>query len=660
MKPIRQPLRMVMVLSGFCCFSTLPQAHADAAAYLTDPPAELDELIVSAALAPLSRDDVASSITVITREEIEQRQVKYLADLLRDVPGFNVSQAGGMGAQTQVRVRGAEANHMLVLIDGIRANDPGSVDEFQFQFALTANIERIEIIRGPQSAIWGSDAVAGVINIIRRKDLRASWVSGSAEAGSFSTLSAAIDGGLSRAAFRLQGGIAHYQTDGINIAREGSEKDGAENTTANLGVEWDINDAWKVAASGQHVSAETQFDDVDFFVTGLPVDTDRLTEAERNYLRGEARWSPPGSRWSGNASLNYTDTDNQNFYDGAWSSSTAAGVLDARLRASYLPGSRQDDLQHRFTAGLDYIETDFEQRGMATPWGDPNQDQSYEQSSIAGEYVGRIFDDFTWTLSGRYNDFSDFDNIATWQAAFSHQVNDVFRARGSFGSGFKAPTFTERFGFYADQFIGNPELKPETSLGWELGLDSQWLEHGLVLGLVYFDQRLEDEIDGFVFDPGTFLYTAKNKDSDSRRRGVEVVFDWKLLNSLDLSANYTYTHATESGAGETELRELRRPRHMGSLNLQYRFLDSRAYGNLNISYTGKQYDVFFDPASFVSETVQLDRYTLVDLSAGWKLTPSLELIGRISNLTDEEYEDVLGYSTRGRAWFAGVRGRFDL
>jgi vitamin B12 transporter len=623
-------------------------------------PAELDELVVTAALEPLSAKAVAASVTIITREDIERRQVKYLGDLLRDVPGFSISQAGGLGAQTQLRVRGAEANHMLVLVDGIRANDPASVDEFQFQFALTSSIERIEIIRGPQSSIWGSDAVAGVINIIHRKNTEATWAGGSLEAGSFETLNATAEGGVSRGAMRLQGSVTHAETDGINIARQGDERDGSKNTTANLGMEWDVSDAWQVSASGQHVSAETQFDDVDFFVTGLPVDTDRLTEAERSYLRGEVRYRPVEGRWSGNASLNYSDSDNQNYYDGAWNSSTAAQVLDARLRGSVLLGDVRDDQEHRLGAGLDYIDTEFEQRGIATPWGDPNQDQGYDQSSLAAEYVGRVHGGFTWTLSGRYNDFSDFESIGTWQAAFSQQVSERFRARGSYGTGFKAPTFTERFGFFADQFIGNPSLKPEKSRGWELGFDSQWADSRVTLSAVYFDQTLEDEIDGFVFDPDSFLFTAVNKDSDSRRQGVEIVFDWRAMNDLDIAANYTYTDASETGLDGMNLDELRRPRHMASLNAQYHFARDRANVNLNISYTGKQLDVFFDPVTFASEHVELGSYTVVDLAGAWKLTGELDITARVTNLTDEEYEDLLGYSTRGRAFYAGLRGRFEL
>jgi vitamin B12 transporter len=357
-----------------------------------DQPAELETLVVSAALEPLSVRDVASSITIITREEIEQRQAKYLGELLRDVPGFSVSQSGGYGAQTQIRVRGAEANQMLVLIDGIRANDPASADEFQFQYALTTKVERIEIIRGPQSSIWGSDAMAGVINIIRRKDVPETWVSGSAEVGSHSTINAAVDGGIAGNGFRLQGGVAHFQTDGINISRMGDEKDGSENTTANLGLEWDIGEAWSFLASGQHVSAETEFDEIDFFDTGLPTDSDRVTEAERNYLRAELRYAPHENHWSGNGSINYTDSDNENFSDGISDSATAAEVLDARLRGSVLLGSMTGDQDHRLTGGLDFIDTKFAQRGITLPWGDPNQEQDYNQSSVAAEYIGKILD----------------------------------------------------------------------------------------------------------------------------------------------------------------------------------------------------------------------------------------------------------------------------
>lgn len=626
-----------------------------------DAPAQMEPLLVTAALEPLSARDVASSVTVITREEIEQKQVKVLADLLRDVPGFNVSQAGGPGTQTQVRVRGAEANHLLVLVDGIRANDPASADEFQYQYALTANIERIEIIRGPQSSIWGSDAVAGVINIIRRKDVDTTQWGGRAEVGSFDTVDVALDGSWrGSGGLELRGGVSRHETDGINIARMGDEKDGASNTTLDAGLEYAFTEAVRASVSGQYVDASSDFDAIDFVITGLPTDADRVTEAERRYLRSALDWAPPGGAWSGNASVNWTDTDNLNLADGAFTSSTAAEVLDTRLRASVLWPGQDEGQEHRMTFAMDHVDTDFSQRGIASPFGDPNQDQSYDQTSFAAEYVGRWFEGFTMTLSGRHNSFSDFDNIGTWQIGASHEVQEGVRVRGSYGTGMKVPTFTERFGFFEDFFIGNPDLKPEQSRGWEFGLEWTLPVAGLVLGGAYFDTVLQDEIDGFVFDPDTFLFTAANKDSDSDRNGFEVTLDSRPLPGLTLGASYTYTDATESDFTGQAVRELRRPRHMGSLSANYRFADDRANLNLNVNHTGKQFDVFFDPATFIGETVELSSYTVADMAGSWRLTPSLELVGRISNLTDEDYEEVLGFSRPGRAYYAGIRGRFDF
>lgn len=624
-----------------------------------EAPAALDDLVVTASLEPLSARDVASSITVITREEIEQRQVKFVGDLLRDVPGFNVSQAGGPGAQTQVRVRGSEANQILVLVDGIRANDPAAADEFQWQYALTSDVERIEIVRGPQSSIWGSDAVAGVINIIRKKDAPSSYIAGTAELGSFSTTDLAVDGAWSGSGVRLRGGLAYFDTDGINAALVGNEKDGTQNTTADLGLEWDITDALEFLASVQTVDATNRFDDFDFFDTGLPVDADRVTEADQAYWHAELRFVPEDSIWTGNATVNYTDTDNLNIYDGAFNSSTAAGTLEFRGKASALlegPGGGQ----HRFTAALDYRDLDFYQRGIATDFGDPNQDQSQDVMGLAGEYVGQPIDDLTWTVSARHDDYSDFDDISTWQIAGSYQWSQALRLRGSYGTGSKTPTFTERYGFFEDFFIGNPNLKPEESRGWELGIDTEWRDGTVTFGAAYFSMVLENEIDGFVFDPAQGAFTAANRQQESDRKGVEVVFTARPLDTLTLTANYTYIDATEPGVLGVDVVEVRRPENMASVTANWRFAANRGNLNLNLNYTGDQLDTFFDPVTFVSEQVELDSYLVADLAGAWRLTDSLELVARITNLTDEHYQEVLGFARPGRAYYGGLRGRFDF
>ena len=618
---------------------------------------ELDDIVVTAGLQPISITDVASSITVISREEIEQKQVLYLSELLRDVPGFAVSQAGGAGSQTQVRVRGAEANHLLVLIDGVRANDPSANDEFQYQFALTSNIERIEIIRGPQSATWGSDAVAGVINIIRKKTVDSHFLSGNVEAGSFDTFSGGIEGGYYGDALDISAAVSFLDTGGTNISRNGGEKDGAENITGNVSLQYDASDAIRLGLSANLLDASSEYDDIDYFATGLPVDADRLTETQQSFLSGTLNYEPPQSHWSANLSVNWMDSDNDNFSDGNWTSATAAETLEFRIRGGVSLG---DKLNHRVGFALEREEVDFSQRGQASLYGDPNQDQSYQANGYALEYVGKPMAGFTWTASARLDDYSDFDDARTWQLAASYQISAAHRLRGSVGTGSKTPTFTERYGFFEDLFLGNPDLKPESSRGWEIGLESNWSDNRHQLQLAYFDQNLQDEIDGFVFDPDTFLFTARNKDTDSKRRGIETIFDTRLGKALTLAASYTYTDATEKDGAGQSVEEVRRPKHMGGITANYRFADERGNLNLNLQYNGSQQDIFFSPQTYTSEFIKLDAYTLLNLAASWKLTQSLELTGRVSNLLDEDYEEVLGFARPGRGVYAGLRGRFGF
>jgi len=178
--------------------------------------------------------------------------------------------------------------------------------------------------------------------------------------------------------------------------------------------------------------------------------------------------------------------------------------------------------------------------------------------------------------------------------------------------------------------------------------------------MAYFDQDLQDEIDGFVYDPDTFLFTAQNRASDSTRKGIEAVFDVRLGDAFALAATYTYTNAREENELGQTIEEVRRPRHTASLSADYYFGNERGNLNLNLAYSGVQLDDFYSPQIYVAERVEIDAYTVVNLAGSWKLTRSLDLTGRISNLFDREYEEVLGFVRPGRAFYAGLRGRFDF
>ena len=651
--PGRMPtLRSMLLLTVLMVLALAPGSAA------AEEPYALDDVLITAALEPVTAREVASSVTVITREQIEQRQSRYLADLLRGVPGFAISQAGGLGTQTQVRVRGAEANHLLVLIDGVRANDPASVDEFQFQYQLTSNIERIEIIRGPQSAIWGTDALAGVINIIRRKPVEDRYLNAAVEHGSFDSRNLALDGGVQRGRLQVTGGLAHLDTDGTNIARQGDERDGARNTNLNAALAFDVSEAVQWRFSGQHIEARTDYDDFDFVATGLPVDADRVTEAERRYLRGELRLDPPASRWSGSASANWLDTRNDNFAEGLRDTATAAEALELRLRASVLLGPDGTG-SRRLTLALDRHDIDFRQRGTASPFGDPNQDQSYQVTGYALEYFSNPTERFSWTANARQDDFSAFDDAFSWQLAAAHQWHPALRLRGSAGTGSKAPTFTDRFGFFPGSFVGNPDLQPETSTGWELGVDIDLASPGWQLGAAYFRQTLEDEIDGFVFDPATVLFTARNQPGESQRNGLELALSGAAGSALTFTAAYTYLDATEQDATGAQAREARRPRHLANMNANYRFGGDRGLLNLDLNYNGTQLDNFFPPPFFGREQVALDGFVVAGLAASWKLNRQVEVLARVTNLLDEDYEEILGFARPGRAVYFGLRGRLQ-
>jgi vitamin B12 transporter len=279
-------------------------------------------------------------------------------------------------------------------------------------------------------------------------------------------------------------------------------------------------------------------------------------------------------------------------------------------------------------------------------------------TSVIADYQGLSHDRFTWLVSARFDDNSDFDDAISGRLSLAYDVSDTTTLRGAVGTGRKNPTFTEMFGFFPGQFVGNPELKPERSTSYDIGIDQELLDGAVFLQATLFRQDLKDEINGFVFDPMTFLSTAENVPGTSTRSGVELGAQWRINNSFDLSAMYTYTDSKEQNALGENVREVRRPRHVAALSLGYRSSSQRWSAALAADYGGTRTDVFFPPFPEPSETVTLDDYWLLDLTVHYKITQSTSLFARGTNLLDEDYEQVYGYRTPGRAGYLGVRVNF--
>lgn len=617
-----------------------------------DDTTQLSDLVVTAGISPIKQNQFGGSVTIITAADITAAQATYLSDLLRSVPGFAVNQSGGPGTQTQVRIRGSEANHVLVLIDGIRMNDPTANDEFLFNYAMLDNIERIEVVRGPQSAIWGTDAMAAVINIITRSDRNNRW-GFDVEAGSFNTKRMALDGSVADEGWRLSAGINALDTAGTNIARRGDEADGFENMNANFAFDYDINSAWSFKLSTNHTDALNEFDGTDFVVTGLPVDADLWTERAQTSSQIVLAHQP-NDKWHNEFSYQFSDVDAENIIFGVGqTSSTAAETEEIKIKSSVSFGTTN---QHRLSALLDHRMVDFIQRGIASPFGDPNQQQNYDVTGLASEYHHQLSQSFSWNLSARKDDFNRFKDVSNYRLAAAYQITQGLRLRSSLGTGSKAPSFIERFGFFPANFIGNPNLKPEDSDAFEVAIEKSWANNQLEL--VYFKQNLANEINGFVFDASSGLFTAANQVGESKRNGVELNWSSEINDKLGIDLNYTYTNATEKNAAGDEVTEVRRPENMAHLSFDYRFADKRGQLYAQLNYQDDQLDVFFDPNTFVSSNVKLDGYTTFDLTFNWQLNPNIQLYAKGQNLFDEDYEEVLGYARPGVAFYVGMKGRF--
>ncbi|MFD2236943.1 TonB-dependent receptor plug domain-containing protein [Aureimonas populi] len=612
---------------------------------------ELDEVLVTAGRTAAPARSVGRAHTIVEGEALERDQVREVSDALRRVPGVSVSRSGSFGGFTQVRLRGAEASHVLVLIDGVRANR-GSDGGYDFGGLLGGDIERIEVLRGPQSAFFGSQALAGVINIITKGGLREGLeVRATAEGGAFGTgyghLSAR--GGGAGYDFAVSGSAR--STQGIDLSRFGRERDGDVNGTLNGRLTVDLADGLTLDGSFRLVHRRNELDGTDF-ATGLPVDAQEETRV-RDLVGGLGLTavSPDGAltqrlRLSGNDATLRAFAEGERNGEGGGSKGRRVGALYQASHAFDGPAGAS----HVVTGGYEFERESFRQ---LEPVFDPSQldTQSRDMHALVGEYRGTFLDQFHLTGAVR-QDFNDaFEDAATYSLSGAWVLpGRETRLHASLGTGVQNPNFYDQFGFIPGSFAGNPQLRPEKSFGWDIGVEQGFLGRALVVDATYFDQDLENEI-VTLFLPD-FTSTPVNEEGRSRRRGVELAATLDLGNGFSAGASYTYTDASDP-EGE---REVRRPRHAGSLSAAYVFDEERARLFTDIAFNGRMEDDAFGSAG--ARRVGLGSYTLVTLGGSYRFTEHLEGFARVENLLGEAYEEVYGYSAPGRGAFAGLNARF--
>ena len=609
--------------------------------------ADDEVIILSSSKVSVPEKEVGGSVTIITRDEIERSNAATLVDLLRIVPGVAVSQSGPYGALTQVRIRGAEANHILVLIDGVEANDLATGSEFNFANLLPDSIERIEVMRGSQSSVWGSDALAGVINITTRTGSDTASLTSLAEVGShdFIRSSASASGGMSKLKYYLQGSFV--DTSGANISEQGSEEDGYDQTSIVFNTQYEFNPALSFGLNARYIDSSNEFDDGTF---GAPVDADNNSDVEQLFGTSFIRFSLLDNRWNQKLAMSLVDTRNDN--EDAFGKRRTEGE---KLKFDYLSEATFNTKvfsgeEHKFLFSIEQEKERFKQRGQASLFGNPNQNQDIKNYGFTAEYRLGVWDKLFLSASLRKDDNDEFKDRDTvrFSGAYNFPASGT-KVRAAYGTGVKNPSFTELFGFFSGSFIGNPNLKPEKSESWEFGLDQSFSADTAHVGVTFFWEDLKDEITT-VFFP---VNTAVNLDGRSERNGVELYFDAQLSNQFDMRGAYTYTDSTVPDANGVQVREIRRPKTVASLLFNYVMLSGKGNLNSSLNYVDEQIDSDF--STFPAGEVKLDDYFLVNISGSYRVTENFNLYARINNLLDDSYQDVYGFETLGQTIYAGIK-----
>ncbi|TDP44894.1 TonB-dependent receptor plug domain-containing protein [Zavarzinia compransoris] len=599
---------------------------------------------------------VGSAVTIITAAELEAKQVRVISDALRLIPGVAVSRTGTIGNQTQVRIRGSEGNQTLVMIDGVVVNNPASSSEFDFGHLLTQDVERIEVLRGPQSALYGSDAVGGVINIITKKGGGTPTVTASLEGGSNATVIGNVSAAAAGEGFSIRAGTTATTTEGTSSAakwRGNGEDDAYRGITSYVNASFDPLKmlGFDVVFRDSHFKGE--YDDFGLrpgdttSVYQYAYDANSGSRGDETFARGQARLSLLDGRWSHKLGLAHFRTEMDYLGNGAVTSSSKGESTTYDYQTDYSFDTPALAAAHLVTFAYEHKRDEI----------DSYVEKEVEQDSYVGQYQLRLFEDLSLTGAVRRDTHDLFEDATTFRLTSAYYLDGTgTKFRASYGTGVKNPTINELYGF-GGSYKGNPDLKPEKGKGWDAGIDQSFFADRLTLGLTYFDQRITDEIGtAYVFDAGsgTFVGTPVNDPATSRHRGVEVELLAQPVEALTVRLSYSYTHARD---GKTRMAEVRRPANQGSLDIGYRFLDGRASANLGLVYTGDFKDVVYT-RTWSSVVYDMDSYVVANIAGSYRLTDAVEVFGRVENLFDENYEEVYSYGSLGRSAFAGVKATF--
>ncbi|HEV7387996.1 MAG TPA: TonB-dependent receptor [Gemmatimonadaceae bacterium] len=649
-------MKLESILAAISC--ALLGVYSTPAISQTPDTTHLGTVVISASKVPKPADALTQAVTVISGDDLRARGVTRVTDALREVPGATLVQSGSYGALTSLFLRGGESRYTKVLIDGVPVNAPGGY--FDFSHLTTDNIDRIEIVRGPASVLYGADAATGVVQIFTRRPDGARHASLGVRGGTYGSLDADGDLSASRGLNGLTLGAAHHSSDGV-IPFNNQYKNGTLSSNVTLAS----GSAGDARVSARYTAAEFHFP-TDF--TGQPVDSNayrtqhRLTvglDAGRNFGQHAQGRLLAGT----NDVSDITDDIAVTFGSPTPQHSrfTSRGYrrnVEGRA-AFFLPAGTTVTFGGTYEKEHENSATGSGDVGAPTTQTDAF-DASRHNVAYYTEILGNPLERLSYTLSGRVDDNSDYDRFATYRVGANVGVAPGLKARASISTAFNAPAFNQlRPTLFT---VGNPNLRPEKIRSAEIGLTTSFRPDLIRISAGYFNQRFSDLIQYVSGPPPDFKGSFANLTAASSN-GVETEIALYPVESWRATASYTIaeprvteTDPSYEGSDRPGDALIRRPTHSGAVTISY----GRG-GGLNlgtaISYVGKRPDLDF--AQFPSPRVTLPAYTKVDLSAEFPVTrqgpAGITLTGRIENLFDKRYEDVLNFEAPGRAILLGAR-----
>ncbi|RSB46832.1 TonB-dependent siderophore receptor [Brevundimonas sp. 357] len=609
----------------------------------------VEDVVVTANRSAQPIERVGASVTVLTQAAIEARQTPAVVELLAQTPGVSFTRNGGVGTSTGVNIRGAESQHTVVLIDGVKLNDPSSTQGgFNFGNLLVGDTARIEVLRGAQSTLWGSQAIGGVVNIVTAEPTEALQGGLDAEAGARGTTY--FRGGIGGASERLSWRLAasRYDTDGFSAFAKGTEDDGYTNTGLSGRLNVKVTDAVSLDLRSVWSSGRNDFD-------AFNGDSREYGKTQELVAYAGLNFDLLDGRFRNRIGYAHTDTDRRNFNPDNKVQTLTFDAEGQNRRWEYQGAFAVTEALNA-TFGLEHEKSEMKTRSP----GDWNPNPAFgrgeaELNSAYGQVQWTVLDGLTLTGGLRYDDHAQYGDNLLGQVAAAWALNEGDTVvRASWGQGFRAPGLYELYSEY-----GNLNLQPEEFDSWEIGVEQRLFDRAVV-SATYFNRQADNEIryngcstpstDPLCTVNGAGRWGYYRNVQKTEAQGVELVGRVDVTERLNVSANYTWTDAKSASGAADGKRLTRRPEHMANFAADYAFAFGLKTG-VAVRYVGETFNND-------TNTAKVDAYTLVDLRASYPINDALEIYGRIENAFDEDYQTVLNYGAPGQGVFGGVRVRF--